>query len=72
MRMKKKSGATTVKKAPAKHKPAAKKVAAPKKAAAKATIPVAPAAAPAEPRRGVYTPRPVQGTGWAPFRYPVT
>jgi len=67
MKMKRKSGATTGKKATTKRKPAAKKAAAPKKAV-KAT---SPAAAPAPPRKGVYTPPAVQGMGWGPFRYPL-
>ena len=64
MKMKKKAAKQTV----AKKKPAAKSAPA-KKAPAKA-----PAAAPAaEPRKrtGTYTPTPVQGIGWAPFRYPL-
>lgn len=69
MKMKKKSGATTAKKTAAKKKPAAKK-ATPKKTEAKAARPAAPAEAPTRPR-GVYTPGPVQGIGWAPFRYPL-
>ena len=70
MKMKKKSGATA-KKAAAKPRPAAKKAAPPKKVAAKAASP-APAASASPRSRGAYTPGPVQGIGWAPFRYPLT
>ena len=71
MKMKKKAGATAVKKTAAKKKPAAKPPA-PKKAAAKmeASTSGAPAAAEPKKRPGTYTPSSVQGTGWAPFRYP--
>lgn len=68
MKMKKK--ATAAKKAPAKKKPVAK-TAAPKKALAKteSSKPAAPLAE-SKSRTGTYTPSPVQGIGWAPFRYP--
>ena len=72
MKMKKKPSAAPAKKTAPKKKPAAKS-AAPRKAVAKpvakeaAKTPVAPA--PPQRRPGTYTPPPVQGTGWAPFRY---
>ncbi len=71
MKMKKKAGATTAKKTAAKKKPAAK-TPAPKKAAAKTAASTPGARVVAEPKKraGTYTPSPVQGTGWAPFRYP--
>lgn len=70
MKMKKKA-ATSAAKKPAAKKPAAKP--SPKKVEAKKP---APAPAPARPeaparRTGTYTPQPVQGIGWAPFRYPL-
>jgi len=75
MKMKKKTAAKTAKKAVATKKPAAKP--APKPVAAKkaATKPAAapssaPAVAEARKRPGTYTPPIVQGSGWAPFRYP--
>ena len=72
MKMKKKASAAPAKKTVPKKKPAAKS-AAPKKAVAKslATGAAKTPAAPAAPQRrpGTYTPPPVQGTGWAPFRY---
>ena len=76
MKMKKKASATPAKKTAPKKKPVVKS-AAPRKAVAKAVAkPVAkvavktPAAPAPSPRRpGTYTPPPVQGTGWAPFRY---
>jgi len=49
-------------------KPAAKSAAAKKPAAPKPAPSPAPAAE--TPRRETYTPQPVQGIGWAPFRYP--
>jgi hypothetical protein len=65
--MKKKKPAA--KKATTTKKPAAKSAAA-KKPAVKKGAP-SPAVADAQaPRRDTYTPRPVQGIGWAPFRYP--
>ena len=76
MKMKKKASAAPARKTAPKKKPVAKSEA-PRKAAAKAVAkPVAkeavktPAASAPPPRRhGTYTPPPVQGTGWAPFRY---
>ncbi|MBI2198799.1 MAG: hypothetical protein HYU42_09410 [Candidatus Rokubacteria bacterium] len=74
--MKKKKAVKAVKKAAKKavaKQPAAKKAPAPKKAAP--TTP-SPAIQPSGSSRGggaeraTYTPPPVQGTGWAPFRYP--
>ena len=81
MKMKKKAGAKTAKKAVATKKPATKPAAAkkpptkptaPKKAPAKpvASPSSVPAAAEAKKRPGTYTPPAVEGTGWAPFRYP--
>jgi predicted flap endonuclease-1-like 5' DNA nuclease len=65
----------TAKKSPAakkKAKPAvkaaAKKAAKPAPKARAATKPAVRAAA--KPNEGAYTPRPIQGIGWAPFRYP--
>jgi hypothetical protein len=65
----------------AKKSPAAKKKAKPAvKAAAKKSAKPAPkartAAKPAtklaaKPDAGTYTPQPIQGVGWAPFRYPL-
>ena len=74
--MKKKNAVKAVKKVTKKavaKQPAAKKAPAPKKAVS--TTP-SPAIQPSGPSRGggaaraAYTPPPVQGTGWAPFRYP--
>ncbi|MBM3217387.1 MAG: hypothetical protein FJZ38_01670 [Candidatus Rokubacteria bacterium] len=31
-----------------------------------------PARQPAKSSPGTYTPRPIQGIGWAPFRYPLS
>ena len=56
----KKAKKTTAKKKAA--KPAAKK---------KSARPVAKAA-PRKSGGGGYTPQPIQGVGWAPFRYPLT
>ena len=53
-------------KSAASKKPAATKTAA-RPAAEKKTAPVVVVDA---PRRATYTPQPVQGIGWAPFRYP--
>ena len=56
-----------------KNKPAAKKATTKKPAVRTATAkkPTAKKAAPAAaPRRATYSPPPVQGIGWAPFRYP--
>jgi len=66
--MKKKKPAA--KKATAKQpaKSGAKKAPAPKPAAKKSTGTSAPA--PAAAPRETYTPQPVTGIGWAPFRYP--
>jgi len=60
---KKKSAKKTVAKKSSAKKPAAKKPAAKAKAAkpAKSTG-----------SAGVYTPQPVTGMGWAPFRYPLS
>jgi hypothetical protein len=71
MKMKKKAGATAAKtKTPAKKKPAAKAPAA-KKTKAKPESRTSAAPAPETTKRtGTYTPSPVQGIGWAPFRYP--
>jgi hypothetical protein len=71
MKMKKKAGATAGKtRTPAKKKPVAKTSAA-KKAAAKSESRTSAAPAPETSKRaGTYTPSPVQGIGWAPFRYP--
>ena len=66
--MKKKKPA--VKKATTTKKPAAKSAASKKPVAKKGPPSTAPAA-PETPRRATYTPRPVQGIGWAPFRYPL-
>jgi hypothetical protein len=49
----------------AKAKPAGKKAA--RKAAAKA--PAARASVSAPPKAAIYTPKPIEGIGWAPFRY---
>lgn len=70
MKMKKKAGATAARKpAAAKKKPAAKR-AAPKKAARKPKAAAPAPRAEARSRAGTYMPQPVQGIGWAPFRYP--
>lgn len=71
MKMKKKAGAKAAKKTASPKKPAAKPMVS-KKAPVK---PAAPAPSPtvtaeAKKRPGTYTPTAVQGTGWAPFRYP--
>ena len=64
-----------------KKKTAAKKVSAKKPAAKKAAKPAAkkssakPAAKPAVaavPRPQVYSPKPIEGLGWQPFRYPLS
>ena len=60
MKKKKSAKKTVAKKSQAK-KPAAKK--APAKSAA---------AKPSKPSSGTYTPQPVTGIGWAPFRYPLS
>jgi hypothetical protein len=50
-------------------RPVAKaKTAKPSPAARKA----GPAREPKKPPAGTYTPQPIQGIGWAPFRYPLT
>jgi hypothetical protein len=67
----------SAKKSPAKKaaKPAAKKSAS---TAAKAKATPAAKAKPAasrpaaRPDAGAYTPQPIQGIGWAPFRYPLS
>ena len=71
MKMKKKAGATGVKKTAAKKKPAAKSPA-PKQAAARPEPSTSGVTAGARTRPATYTPPPVQGIGmgWAPFRYP--
>ncbi|HKZ05707.1 MAG TPA: hypothetical protein VJU81_09585 [Methylomirabilota bacterium] len=61
MKKKKSAKKTVAKKAKAK-KPAAKKA----PARAKASKPAKSAGV------GAYTPQPVSGIGWAPFRYPVS
>ncbi len=66
MKMKKKTGAA--KKAAPRKKPAAKS-SAPKKAAKREPT-VSSVVAEAKARPTAYTPTPVQGIGWAPFRYP--
>ena len=53
----------------AKKKTAPKKTA--KKAAAKKASARKPAAKAASPKVAAYTPKPVEGIGWAPFRYPL-
>ena len=71
MKMKKKAGAKAAKKATASKKP-------PTKTTVSKKAPVKPSAPPSMPtvvaeakkRPGAYTPTAVQGTGWAPFRYP--
>jgi hypothetical protein len=57
----------------AKKSPAAKKKAKPavKAAAKKSAKPAPKARTAAKPDAGTYTPRPIQGVGWAPFRYPL-
>ncbi|HXJ77639.1 MAG TPA: hypothetical protein VMS64_03060 [Candidatus Methylomirabilis sp.] len=72
--MKKKAAAAAKKSAPKKKAPAAKKPVAKAssvKAAAKPEAP-RPAGPAVETTRRVatYTPSPVEGIGWAPFRYP--
>jgi hypothetical protein len=59
-------------------KPAARKSAAKKQATkavkakpAAASKPVRAAAVPERAGAGKYTPTPIQGIGWAPFRYPL-
>lgn len=58
-------------------KPAARKSAAKKQAKAvkakpaAASKPVKAAAVPERAGAGKYTPTPIQGIGWAPFRYPL-
>ena len=63
----KKSTAKTVAKKSQAKKPATKKAPAKAKAAT-------PSKAPTPPKGsvGTYTPQPVTGIGWAPFRYPVS
>ena len=57
------------KKTVAKKNPAApKRKASPKAAAPKARRPVA---APSRPQAEAYTPKPIAGTGWPAFRYPL-
>jgi hypothetical protein len=65
--MKKKSAAKKAVKAATKKpsRPVAKASSAKSKPAARKP------AAPAKPGGGTYTPQPIQGIGWAPFRYPV-
>ena len=56
-----------------KKRAAAKKPAAPKSAPKKSTTKASKAEKPArmqEQGAGKYTPTPIQGIGWAPFRYP--
>lgn len=62
--MKRKSSAKKTKTSPAraKAKPVGKPAA--RKAAAKA-----PASVSRPPKAAVYTPKPIEGIGWAPFRY---
>ena len=59
-----------VAKKPAARKSAAKKQAVKAKPAA-ASKPVKAAAVPERAGAGKYTPTPIQGIGWAPFRYPL-
>ena len=63
----------TAKKSSAKKKPAAKAAAkkSVKKPAAAPKAKAAPAPA-AKPSGGAYTPQPIKGIGWAPFRYPLS
>jgi hypothetical protein len=68
MKMKKKPAATAKKKAA--KRPAAKGPTPKKAPAKKAPASKAPSTARTETRAGTYTPQPVQGIGWAPFRYP--
>lgn len=61
-----------MKKRVAKKKPAAKRAVAKKKTSpAKAKKPAARAAGPATARVASYTPAPLKGDGWPPFRYPL-
>ena len=57
-----KKSKTTSARPKAKAKPAARKAAA-KAPAARSATPSAP------PKAAVYTPKPIEGIGWAPFRY---
>ncbi len=65
--MKRKASAKKTKTSPAraKAKPAGKPAA--RKAAAKA--PAAGSGVSAPPKAAIYTPKPIEGIGWAPFRY---
>ena len=72
MKMKKKSGATA-KKSASKKKAAAKPAPAAKSAPAKKAAPKRPTGRSESSEGGgrePYTPPPVEGIGWAPFRYP--
>lgn len=61
-----------MKKRAAKKKPAAKSGAAKKKTStARAKKPAAKTAGPATARVASYTPAPLKGDGWPPFRYPL-
>ena len=62
-----KKAAKAATKKPSRPAPKAKS-AKPKPAARKA----APAREPKKADAGTYTPQPIQGIGWAPFRYPLT
>lgn len=58
-----------MKKRAAAKKPAARK-SAPKKSTTKSAKAEAPARTQERAAGGKYTPTPIQGIGWAPFRYP--
>ena len=61
-----------MKKRALKKKPAARPRAAKKKTStAKATKPAAKTAGPAAVKAAPYTPAPLKGDGWPPFRYPL-
>jgi hypothetical protein len=69
----KKTKKATVKKAAAKAAPRKPSKPAAKAKTAKPSPPArrtAAAEAPAKPSPGTYTPQPITGMGWAPFRYP--
>jgi hypothetical protein len=65
---KKPAAKSAASKKPAAKKPAAKPTA--EKPAEKKTAPATSVVVADAPRRATYTPQPVQGIGWAPFRYP--
>jgi hypothetical protein len=66
--MKRKTAAKKTKPSPprAKAKPKRAGKTASRKAAAKAPAATAPAG---PPKAAIYTPKPIEGIGWAPFRY---